>query len=57
MSSREEASEEERSSLVSSVRRLEEEVLRVRREGEEAEQAHHLELRQAVERAEEEEQK
>ena len=42
---------------MSSIRRLEEEVLRVRREGEETEQAHHQELRRAVERAEEEEQK
>lgn len=57
LSSREVASEEEKSHLVSSIRRLEEEVLRVRREGEEAERAHHQELRQAVEKAEEEEQK
>ena len=57
LSDRDTASEEEKNQLILTVRQLEERVVCVRREGEEAERVYQQELRQAIERAEVEEQR
>ena len=56
-SARDTASEEEKNQLILNLRQLEERMVCVRREGEEAERVYQQELRQTIEKAEKEEQR